>query len=121
MVQGLKYEGTTILVKVEIVWKYSSSPVKYETTFKSTDLLERKVEHNENKVKCITFSGCEALFRIWQVMMTLLLLFFLFLSSVNTMTYKDWNKIRLNGNWILLNIMILLNDENWNRLSIVFS
>ena len=37
----------------------SSSPVKYETTFKSTDLLERKVEHNENKVKCITFSGCE--------------------------------------------------------------
>lgn len=37
----------------------SSSPVKYETTFKSTDLLERKIEHNGNKVKCITFSGCE--------------------------------------------------------------
>ena len=37
----------------------SSSPVKYESTFKSTDLLERKLEHNGRKAKCISFSGSE--------------------------------------------------------------
>ena len=37
----------------------SLSPVKYQSTFKSNDLLERKLEHNGNKVKCISFSGCE--------------------------------------------------------------